>query len=133
MAFRYNAEAVGKITEHAEARSEAARQGKPTPKMFMYLALQCAHAPNEPDVFGLLYPSDTYTNDYINYNGMISAVDSVVGNVTDALKVQEMWETALVCQSAATTHLVPCVSDQLAPTRHLNALWVCPIGNFHVG
>ena len=62
----------------------------------MYLALQCAHAPNEPDVFAGLYSSDQHSEDYIDYNGMISAVDSTVGNVTSALKATNQWKNTLL-------------------------------------
>lgn len=87
MAYKYNTEALKLINEHA---------AEPGSKMFMYLALQCAHAPNEPDTFANLYSSSKYTEDYINYNGMISAVDSVVGNVSDTLKSTGLWESTLL-------------------------------------
>ena len=58
----------------------------------MYYALQCAHAANEPDAYYALHADRT--EEFANYNGMISAVDSAVGNVTDALKANGMWATA---------------------------------------
>ena len=63
---------------------------------FMYLALQCAHAPNEPDYFANLYSTGSHTQDYIDYNGMISAVDSTVGNVTSVLKSTNQWNNTLL-------------------------------------
>ena len=85
-AFAWNNEAVKIIRGHA---------GDTNP-WFMYLALQCAHAPNEPDVFAGLYSSDQHSEDYIDYNGMISAVDSTVGNVTSALKATQQWDNTLL-------------------------------------
>jgi arylsulfatase B len=85
-AFAWNNEAVKIIRGH---------EGDSNP-WFMYLALQCAHAPNEPDVFAGLYSSDQHSEDYIDYNGMISAVDSTVGNVTSALKATNQWKNTLL-------------------------------------
>ena len=84
-AYKYDREAVRVIKAHTS--------GMP---LFMYLALQCAHAPNEPDRFGQLYPNASYTKDFADYNGMISAVDSAVSNVTRALKEVGLWANSLV-------------------------------------
>eukprot|EP00051_Salpingoeca_urceolata_P006975 m.92254 g.92254 ORF g.92254 m.92254 type:complete len:519 (-) comp15063_c0_seq2:211-1767(-) len=84
MAYKYNAEAIKIIKSHDQSSP-----------LFMYLAAQCAHAPNQPDAFANLYSSSNYTQDFIDYNGMISAVDSIVGNVTAALKETGMWENTL--------------------------------------
>ena len=85
-AFAWNNEATKIIRGHAG-------DSKP---WFMYLALQCAHAPTDPDVFAGLYSSDQHSEDYIDYNGMISAVDSTVGNVTSALKATNQWDNTLL-------------------------------------
>jgi arylsulfatase A-like enzyme len=82
----WNDEAVRLIKGHAG-------DAKP---WFMYLALQCAHAPNEPDYFANLYSNTSHTQDYIDYNGMISAVDSTVGNVTSVLKGTRQWNNTLL-------------------------------------
>ena len=82
-AYKYDREALRVISTHDGA----------TP-LFMYYALQCAHAPNEPDAYYALYADRT--EEFANYNGMISAVDSAVGNVTDALKANGMWENSLI-------------------------------------
>eukprot|EP00037_Helgoeca_nana_P013660 m.125968 g.125968 ORF g.125968 m.125968 type:complete len:523 (+) comp22161_c0_seq1:3-1571(+) len=85
-AYRYNREALAIIDNHDPAG----------PPLFTYLALQCAHAPNQADAYANLYPaSASYTTAYANYNGMISAIDDVVKNVTDALKTKGLWENTL--------------------------------------
>lgn len=83
--------------------------------LFLYYALQVAHAPNEPDRFADAFSSKTYTEDFINYNGMCSAWDSALGNVTAALKESGMWDNTLVsvvcvsCETVLFTRLIRCV------------------------
>lgn len=91
-AYRYAAEARSIIDAHA-GRERAS--GGRTP-LFLYLALQCAHSPNSPDSYGALYAGHRYTPDFADYNGMVSALDDAVGNVTDALRAAGMWSSALV-------------------------------------
>jgi len=88
-AYKYNREALKIIQEHAANFAES--------PLFMYLALQCAHGPNQADKYANLYPvSKNFTKDYADYNGMISAIDDVVGNVTKTLKKVGMWSNTLI-------------------------------------
>ena len=71
-----------------------------TQPFFMYLALQCAHAPNQPDKYASFFPpSAGYTKDYADYNGMISAIDDVVGNLTSELKSNGWWANTLMVRA----------------------------------
>ena len=70
-----------------------------TTPLFMYLAAQSAHAPNEPDKYANLYSAD-YTKEYVDYNGMISAVDDIAKNVTAALRETGMWDNTLILFSS---------------------------------
>lgn len=86
MAYKYNAEAAKLIMSFKEknmVRNGTTFVPGTDKRFFLYLALQCAHAPNEADTFVDLYTDSKYTKDYANYNGMISAIDSVVGKVED--------------------------------------------------
>ena len=65
--------------------------------LFMYMALQDMHAPNEvPTKYSDMYPSADYTSDYAIENGMASIADEVLHNVTSALKAAKMWTNTLL-------------------------------------
>ena len=66
----------------------------------MYLAPASAHSPLEPPPeFLALYPEDWYV-DRRQYAGLCSLWDSILGNVTSALKAKAMWEETLLVFSA---------------------------------
>ena len=67
--------------------------------LFMYLASQDAHAPNQPGKYANLY-SKEYTEAFIDYNGMISGVDDLMRNLTNTLKELNMWNNTLVLFSS---------------------------------
>ena len=65
-----------------------------------YLALQNAHDPNQAEArFESLYPHVEYQPRQI-YLAMAAAVDEVVGNVTTALKAQQLWDNCLLVFSS---------------------------------
>ena len=92
MAYRYNNRAVRHIQSHGDKLAS----GETTAPLFMYIALQVAHAPNQADSFANLFPQPTFTTDFADYNGMCSAWDSTLGNVTAALKEAGMWDNTLI-------------------------------------
>eukprot|EP00051_Salpingoeca_urceolata_P017179 m.232547 g.232547 ORF g.232547 m.232547 type:complete len:501 (+) comp18884_c0_seq1:111-1613(+) len=67
---------------------------------FMYMAYQNTHEPLEvPQQFTNLYPEDWLLERRI-YNGMASAVDSSVGNITDKLRAKGLWDNTLIVFSS---------------------------------
>jgi arylsulfatase A-like enzyme len=89
--YKYAREAVKIIRRHAHHHQE-----KP---IFMYMAFQCAHSPDSADVYDQVYYEDTeetYTKDFADYNGMVTIIDSAIGNITRALKKNNfMWSNSL--------------------------------------
>lgn len=84
-AFRFAQRTVDIISSH-----------DPSTPLFVYLALQNVHAPIQSDpLFAALYPNETYKLRR-DFSAMVSAVDSVVANVTAALKARGMYDNALV-------------------------------------
>ena len=68
--------------------------------MFMYVAFSVTHEPIEaPDVYVDKYP-ETIPNCRRIYNGMASAVDDAVKNITAALHSSGLWESTLVIWSS---------------------------------
>lgn len=87
--YMFNDEAVSFINEHNSAVP-----------MFMYLAADNAHVPLEvPQEWMDLYPSDWYL-DRLQFAGMCSFWDSILGNVTAALKNKGMWNNTLLVFSS---------------------------------
>ena len=67
-----------------------------TRPLFMYLAPQVMHAPQEvPSRFKALY-AQNHSDDYAIMNGMASAADELLGNATAALKAKGMWNNTLI-------------------------------------
>jgi arylsulfatase A-like enzyme len=86
--YLYNDAAVRVIEQHPDPD---------THPLFIYLALQTMHAPLEaPSCFSDLYPESKYTHTYAVSNGMATVSDSVLANVTAALKKRGMWERTLI-------------------------------------
>lgn len=83
----YNERVIQIISEH-----------DPSTPLFLYLAAQNCHGPDEGDRWAQLF-SD-YTNDYAQYNGMTSALDSMVANMTGVLQSKGMWQNTLLVFSS---------------------------------
>ena len=110
----YTRKAVGAIEQHA------ATNGASSP-LFMYLAYQAIHSPDEaPSSYSDRF-SETIPNTHRRtVAGMVAALDEGIGNVTEALKENGMLEhTTIVfttgcseslhtafCTSAAVAHAV---------------------------
>ena len=55
------------------------------------------HAPQEvPSQYSDLYGADKFSNDYAIMNGMASAADEVLGNVSSAMQARGMWANTLI-------------------------------------
>lgn len=68
----------------------------PKTPFFMYLAFNNNHDPLQvPDQYKSSYSLDN-AEDWINYQAMITAVDTVVENVTALLHLKGMWNNSLV-------------------------------------
>lgn len=86
----YNAEGLRIIAEHDV-----------TTPLFLYMALQDMHAPQQvPQQYSDLYPSPPYDSDYAIMNGMASCADSVLENVSNAMKANGMWDNTLLIYTA---------------------------------
>ncbi|EDQ90563.1 arylsulfatase B [Monosiga brevicollis MX1] len=76
---------------HAERIIEAHDPAQP---LFMYIALQTMHAPQEvPSAYSTLYNG---TENFNVEQGMATFADEVYGNVTAALKAKGMWDNLLL-------------------------------------
>ena len=86
-------------TRHAVELVEAHNMSTP---LFLYMALQVMHAPQEvPSRFSDLYSSTgRYSDDYAIMNGMATAADEALGNVTAALMARKMWQSTLFVYTA---------------------------------
>lgn len=63
---------------------------------FLYMALQVMHAPQQvPEEFSNLY-AKVHSPDYAIMNGMASAADAVLDNVTSKLRAKGMWDHLLL-------------------------------------
>jgi arylsulfatase B len=87
-AYLYNAAALRIIAQHPEPEANP---------LFVYLATQTMHAPVQvPSYWSDMYRSDTYTKTYAVSNGMATVTDSILGNVSLALKQRGMWNRTLI-------------------------------------
>ena len=70
--------------------------------LFLYMALQVMHAPQEvPARFSDQYSgTGKYSDDYAIMNGMATAADESLGNVSAALKGRGMWRDTLLVYTA---------------------------------
>ena len=91
-AFLYTKRSVHIIEEHA-----ATYQGQ---GLFMYIALAVTHEPEQaPDRFVDLYPAE-WVLGRRQYNGMASAMDESVLNITAALRRTGLWRSSLFVYSS---------------------------------
>ena len=74
-------------------------QHDPSTPLFLYLAPQDAHGPDQTlPMWSSQYSN--YTNGFAVYNGMASAVDSLVANLTAGLRAKGMWKDTLLVFSS---------------------------------
>ena len=89
--YLYNDAAVRIIEHHPDP---------PANPLFLFLATQTMHAPVEvPSYYSDMYPNGvngTYTKTYAISNGMATVTDSILANVTAALKRRGMWNHTLI-------------------------------------
>jgi len=94
------ADELGNYSTHVFTR-EAVRvieQYNSTDPLFLYLAYQAVHAPDEvPESYKAPYANRTDWNEKRKtYAGMLRAADEGIGNVTAALKAAGMWEDLII-------------------------------------
>jgi arylsulfatase A-like enzyme len=76
-------------------------QHDPDSPFFLYLAPQDAHGKDETlPQWSSLYNSSAYTTGFAVYNGMASAIDSLVANLTATLEAKGMWQRTLLVFSS---------------------------------
>ena len=89
--YLYNDAAVRIIEQHPDPE---------TTPLFIYLATQTMHAPVQvPAYYSDKYAMNTtfnYTKPYTISNGMATVTDSILANVTAALKRRGMWNRTLI-------------------------------------
>ena len=97
----FGAEAVRRIGAHAGLRDHgrsaaaAADDTTDTPPFFLYLAMQDVHEPVSAPANYIALHADIDDGTRRTYAGMVSAMDSTIGNVTDALKAAKMWNNTV--------------------------------------
>ena len=75
-------------------------QHEPTTPLFLYLAAQDAHGPDQTlPQWSSLY-NHSYTTGFAVYNGMASSIDSLAANLTAALNAKGMWQDVLLVFSS---------------------------------
>ena len=95
----FTREALHIIQDYAKATTNRNQQDSSNKQLFLYLAYQAVHCPNEvPDHYiHPRYTSQTgWTDQRKSYAGMLTAADEGIGNVTAALKSIGLWEDTLV-------------------------------------
>ena len=86
------AEASAIITQHAHNKHSSA-------PLFMYVALQAMHSPKpNPPVNVERYAN--FTDEFAVANGLISAADEALYDVTKTLRAQDMWSDTLIIHTA---------------------------------
>lgn len=89
--YLYNDAAVRLIAQHPDPDVNP---------LFIYLATQTMHAPVQvPSYYSDMYPhgdNQPYTETYAISNGMATVTDSILRNVSIALKKRGMWQRTLV-------------------------------------
>jgi len=102
-AFMYNEELERIIDSHPNPNKNP---------LFLYVATQTMHAPQEvPSFYSDPYSSKGYDLDYSIMNGMATVSDSILGNLTNALKKKGMWNNTLLIH----------VSDNGGPAGRLSS------------
>jgi arylsulfatase B/arylsulfatase I/J len=91
----FTREAIRVIEEYSSTTSTQEKSGNP---LFLYLAFQAVHAPDEVpehymEPYENLWPDNPLRRIYA---GMLTAADEGIGNVTAALKAAGMWEDTLI-------------------------------------
>ena len=75
-------------------------QHNPTTPLFLYLAAQDAHGPDQTlPQWSSLY-NNSYTTGFAVYNGMASSIDSLAANLTATLKAKGLWQDTLLVFSS---------------------------------
>jgi arylsulfatase A-like enzyme len=93
----------GSLSQKKEIRSSSSSSlssptNDDTSPLFLYLAYQAVHCPNEvPAEYIEPYMNRTdWSDQRKNYAGMLSAADEGIGKVIDALKQTKLWENTLI-------------------------------------
>lgn len=87
----FTRKAIQVITDYAAAEKE---NDQP---LFLYLAFQAVHAPDEvPQEYRNQYADKNWTEIRKTYAGMLSAADEGIGNVTTALMEAGLWDETLI-------------------------------------
>jgi arylsulfatase B len=91
-AFLYAREAARLISLHPPSRP-----------LYLYLPFESVHGPIEaPDQYVGLYNETIVDTKRRIFSGMLTAMDSAVHTVVEALKARELWrDTLLFCESSA--------------------------------
>ena len=88
----YTREAIH-VIQNYNVSSYESDDGKP---LFLYLAFQAVHGPNEvPPEYMEVYDDKNWTEQRKIYAGMLTAADEGIGNVTQALKDNGLWDDTL--------------------------------------
>ncbi len=91
----FTREAIKVVKNHSK---NFGSESKITAPLFLYLAYQAVHCPNEvPSEYMTRYQNRTdWTEQRINYAGMLTAADEGIGNLTKVLRETGLWENTLI-------------------------------------
>jgi arylsulfatase A-like enzyme len=90
----FTREALRVVEEYSLAHKEEEEEDHP---LFLYLAFQAVHCPNEaPQEYIDKYENHDWTDRRKNYAGMLTAADEGIQNVTQAFQKAGLWEDTLV-------------------------------------
>ena len=91
----FTREAIKVVKNHSK---HFGRESNSKAPLFLYLAYQAVHCPNEvPPEYMTRYQNRTdWTDQRINYAGMLTAADEGIGNLTKVLQETGLWENTLI-------------------------------------
>ena len=91
----FTREAIKVVQNHSKYFGNGSNSTAP---LFLYLAYQAVHCPNEvPPEYMTRYKNRTdWTDQRINYAGMLTAADEGIGNLTKVLQETGLWENTLI-------------------------------------
>ncbi|XP_041480024.1 arylsulfatase B-like [Lytechinus variegatus] len=90
-------EGLHSTTIFTERAQSIIRDHDPDQPLFMYLAYQAPHLPFEvPDEYFEAYRGDITNKNRRTYAGMVTMLDEAIGNLTDTLKEEGLWDDTVL-------------------------------------
>jgi arylsulfatase B len=94
----FTREAIRVINEHKDTMEDSRLQGKKHHPLFLYLAYQAVHNPDQvPSKYRDPYENTTgWDRKRVTYAGMLTAADEGIGQVVQALQNTDLWKDTVL-------------------------------------